>query len=101
MDEAVRPQQTRRRSFIYDRAPLFGGIAQTKIVPGAHLRGALSFEYGRYRDAVAGLEAGLSGGGAIPNDLLMLNPPAPADVNSLNHQFFPSVYLTLYIGHRN
>ena len=30
----------------------------------------------------------------------MLNPPPPADANSLNRQFFPSVYLTLYIGHR-
>ena len=99
VDEAYDPSK-HDPTFIYDRAPLFSGIAQTKIVPGAHLRGALSFEYGRYRDAVAGAELGFLLE-VYTKELLVLNPPAPADVNSLNHQFFPSVYLTLYIGHRN
>ena len=87
-------------TYIYDRAPLFSGISQTKVVPGVHLRGGLSFEYGRYRDAVAGAEVGFLLE-AYTKRLLMLNPPAPADPNSLNRQFFPSVYLTLYIGHRS
>ena len=99
VDEAYDPSK-HNANFIYDRAPLFSGIAHTKLVPGAHLRGALSFEYGRYRDAVAGAELGFLLE-VYTKDLLVLNPPAPADVNSLNHQFFPSVYLTLYIGHRN
>ena len=100
VDEAYDPVKHAQEQFIYDRAPIFSGIAQTKIVPGAHLRGALSFEYGRYRDAVAGAELGFLVE-VYTKELLVLNPPAPADVNSLNHQFFPSVYLTLYIGHRN
>ncbi len=99
VDEAYDPSK-HDANFIYDRAPLFSGIAQTKIVPGAHLRGALSFEYGRYRDAVAGAEVGFLLE-VYTKELLMLNPPAPADVNSLNRQFFPSVYLTLYLGHRS
>ena len=100
VDEAYDPVRHAREQFIYDRAPLFAGISQTKVVPGAHLRGALSFEYGRYRDAVAGAELGFLLE-VYSKELLVLNPPAPADVSSLNHQFFPSVYLTLYIGHRN
>jgi hypothetical protein len=103
VDEAYDPTahpEHANENFIYDRAPLFSGIAQTKIVPGVHLRGGLSFEYGRYRDAVAGAEIGFLLE-AYTKRLLMLNPPAPADPNSLNRQFFPSVYLTLYIGHRS
>jgi len=85
---------------IVDRGPLFAGISQTKIVAGAHLRGALSFEYGRYRDAVAGAEVGFLLE-AYTKRLLILNPPATTNSDALNRQFFPSVYLTLYIGHRS
>jgi hypothetical protein len=100
VDEAYDPIKHAQQVFIYDRAPIFSGIAQTKVVPGAHLRGALSFEYGRYRDAVAGAEVGFLLE-LYTKELLMLNPPAPADVSTLNRQFFPSVYLTLYLGHRS
>jgi hypothetical protein len=89
---------------IIDRAPFFSGISHTKIVPGAHLRGALSFEYGRYRDAVAGAEVGFLLE-TYTQRLLTFNPPStvgnPTDQNALNKQFYPSVYLTLYLGHRN
>lgn len=88
---------------IVDRAPFFAGIGGTQVVPGAHLRGALSFEYGRYRDAVAGAEVGFLLEGYTKR-LITLDPsttPGAADVNSLNKQFFPSVYLTLYLGHRS
>ena len=100
VDEAYDPAKHAQEQYIYDRAPIFSGISQTKIVPGGHLRGALSFEYGRYRDAVAGAELGFLVE-VYTKQLLVLNPPAPADASSLNHQFFPSVYLTLYLGHRN
>jgi|GEM_PF-95452 len=100
VDEAYDPVKHAQYDFIYDRAPIFSGISHTSVVPGAHLRGALSFEYGRYRDAVAGVEVGFLVE-AYTKRLLILNPPAPADPNSLNKQFLPSVYLTLYIGHRS
>ena len=85
---------------ILDHGPLFSGIGQTKVVPGAHLRGALSFEYGRYRDAVAGLEAGFLLE-AFTKRMVILAPDPNLSEDKLNSQFFPSVYLTLYFGHRS
>ena len=85
---------------ILDHGPLFSGIGQTKVVPGAHLRGALSFEYGRYRDAVAGMEVGFLVE-AFTKRMVILSPDPNLTVDNLNHQFFPSVYLTLYFGHRS
>lgn len=85
---------------ILDRGPLFSGIGQTQLVPGLHLRGGLSFEYGRYRDAVTGLEVGFLVEG-FSKRLLILSPNNSADAARLNRQFFPSVYLTLYFGHRS
>ncbi|RZK33536.1 MAG: hypothetical protein EOO57_13005 [Hymenobacter sp.] len=90
-------------NYIIDRAPFFGGISRTKVVPGVHLRGGLSFEYGRYRDAVAGAEVGFLVE-AYTKRLLTFNPASSStqtDLNLLNKQFYPSVYLTLYLGHRN
>ncbi|WP_426060405.1 hypothetical protein [Hymenobacter sp. B1770] len=85
---------------ILDRGPLFSGISQTKVVPGFHLRGGLSFEYGRYRDAVTGMEVGVLVEG-FTKRLLILSPTILSEKDVLNRQFFPSVYLTLYFGHRS
>ena len=90
-------------NYILDRGPLFSGISRTKVIPGVHLRGGLSFEYGRYRDAVAGAEVGFLLE-VFTKHLPIFNPPASItnlDINALNKQFYPSVYLTLYLGHRN
>ncbi|TGE27478.1 hypothetical protein [Hymenobacter metallicola] len=84
---------------ILDRAPLFSGASQTQVKVGAHLRGALSFEYGRYRDAVAGIETGFLFE-LYPKELMILRAQN-IDDKTLNNKFFPSVYLTLYIGHRS
>ncbi|MFC7667077.1 hypothetical protein ACFQT0_06320 [Hymenobacter humi] len=86
---------------ILDRGPLFSGIGQTKIVPGFHLRGGLSFEYGRYRDAVTGMEVGFLVEGYTKRLLILSPTNNPKEVDGLNRQFFPSVYLTLYFGHRS
>ena len=85
---------------IIDRGPLFSGIGQTKLVPGFHLRGGLSFEYGRYRDAVTGVEVGFLVE-AYTKRLYILIPEGPVEKDVLNRQFFPSVYLTLYFGQRS
>ena len=84
---------------IVDRAPLFSGVGDTKFQVGAHVRGALSFEYGRYRDAVAGVEVGA---------VVEAYTKAPAILRvrqttdeSINDRFLPSVYLTIYLGSRN
>ena len=103
-DEIVNEQYDRTKHnvelAILDHGPLFSGIGQTKVVPGAHLRGALSFEYGRYRDAVAGLEVGFLVEG-FTKRMVILSPDPNLPSDQLNRQFFPSVYLTLYFGHRS
>ena len=85
---------------ILDHGPLFSGIGQTQVVPGVHFRAGLSFEYGRYRDAVTGAEVGFLLEGYTKR-LLILSPGNLSEVDALNRQFFPSVYLTLYFGHRS
>ena len=86
---------------ILDHGPLFSGIGQTKVVPGVHLRAGLSFEYGRYRDAVTGAEVGFLLE-SFTKRLFILSPGNNGrDKDELNRQFFPSVYLTLYFGHRS
>ena len=99
-DEQYDPKIHVQEGAIVDHAPFFSGIGQTQVVPGVHLRGALSFEYGRYRDAVAGLEAGFLVEGYTKR-LLILSPGPLGDASLINNKFFPSVYLTLYIGHRS
>ncbi|MDF7814367.1 hypothetical protein [Hymenobacter sp. YC55] len=87
------------QSLIRDRAPLFSGASETKPYIGAHWRGALSFEYGRYRDAVAGIETGvlLEVYGKRPVILRSRDVPD----SKINNSFYPSVYLTIYLGSRS
>ena len=98
-DEQYDPTVHLDESLIVDRSSLFAGIGKTQVIPGAHLRAALSFEYGRYRDAVAGLETGFVVE-SFTKPIVILNPGISSD-NKLSKQFFPSVYLTLYFGHRS
>lgn len=84
--------------YLIDRAPLFGGASDFKPSAGVHLRGALSFEYGRYRDAVAGIETGFLFE-YFPSRPVILRATGIAD-SELNETFFPSVYLTIYLGTR-
>ncbi|GAA3919687.1 hypothetical protein [Hymenobacter algoricola] len=97
--EQYDPAKHTKEEFIVDRAPLFSGISQTEPKLGAHLRGALSFEYGRYKDAVAGIETGFLVE-VYPKELTILKTPVSSD-KQLNNKFFPSVYLTIYLGHRS
>ncbi|MBO0358394.1 hypothetical protein J0X19_10595 [Hymenobacter sp. BT186] len=85
--------------YLLGRGPLFTGISEIKPVIGGHLRAALSFEYGRYRDAVAGIETGvlLEMYGQRP---VILRAPSVAD-KDINNRFYPSVYLTIYLGSRS
>ncbi|WP_152559955.1 hypothetical protein [Hymenobacter sp. IS2118] len=86
---------------ILDRGPLFSGIGETQVVPGFHLRGGLSFEYGRYRDAVTGMEVGFLVEGYTKRLLILSPSNNPREVDGLNRQLFPSVYLTLFFGQRS
>lgn len=68
------------------------GIGETDVNLGAHLKTAISFEYGRYRENITGIETGFVFE-AFPKKLIML-PQAQ------NYSVFTSVYLTLYYGRR-
>ncbi|OON68395.1 hypothetical protein [Hymenobacter sp. CRA2] len=83
---------------IYDRAPIFSGIGDLKPNIGAHVRGALNFEYGRYRDAVAGIETGFLVE-AYAKRLVTLQEQGVA-TSKINDNVFTSVYMTIYIGSR-
>ena len=100
VNEQYDPAKHRVEDAILDHGPLFSGIGQTQLVPGVHLRGGLSFEYGRYRDAVAGLEVGFLVE-AFTKRMFILAPDTNLSNDPLNRQFFPSVYLTLFFGHRS
>ncbi|MCC2547412.1 hypothetical protein LJY25_13230 [Hymenobacter sp. BT175] len=97
--EQYNPDTHTKLEKVLDRSPVFSGISETKPNIGAHLRGALSFEYGRYREAVAGVETGFLFE-AYTKRLTILRDRLEPD-SRLSTNFFPSVYLTIYLGHRN
>ncbi|OWP61612.1 hypothetical protein CDA63_18530 [Hymenobacter amundsenii] len=98
-NEQYDPLVHRDQRLILDRAPLFSGVGSTKFLVGAHARAALSFEYGRYRDAVAGVEVGALAEFYTTTPAIIR--VAQASDESLNDRFLPSVYLTVYLGSRN
>jgi hypothetical protein len=97
-NEQFDPAKHPNAQYLIDRAPLFSGASDFKPSAGIHLRGALSFEYGRYRDAVAGIETGFLFE-YFPSRPTILRATGISDTK-LNETFFPSVYLTIYLGSR-
>jgi hypothetical protein len=77
---------------ILGSAGFLTGINETDVNIGGHLKTAISFEYGRYRENITGVETGFVFE-AFPKKLIML-PQAQ------NYSMFTSVYLTLYYGRR-
>jgi hypothetical protein len=79
-------------NYIFGSAGVLAGLNETNVNFGAHLRTAVSFEYGRFQENITGIETGFLFE-AFPKTLVML-PEAQ------NYQLFSSVYLTLYYGRR-
>lgn len=96
--EQYDPEKHADPRLIYDRAPLFSGIGELKPSVGAHVRGAFTFEYGRYRDAVAGIEAGVLLEAFTKSQTILRVQNVPD--NQINDKVFSSVYVTIYIGQR-
>jgi hypothetical protein len=81
-----------REDFILGRAGVFKGLSQNDLKVGANLKSAVSFEYGRYREGVTGVETGV---------LLEMFPTRPIIIpEATNRNVFISLYLTLYYGRR-
>ncbi|KAA9332019.1 hypothetical protein [Adhaeribacter soli] len=78
--------------FIIGSAGFLTGINETEVNIGAHLRTAVSFEYGRYQENITGIETGFLFE-AYPKKIILL-PQAQ------NNSVFTSVYLTIYYGRR-
>ena len=68
------------------------GFGETRINPGVHIKTGLSFEYGRYREDVTGIEVGFLVE-AYPKKIILIP-------QSNNTSLFTSAYLTLYYGRR-
>lgn len=68
----------------------FQGFGQTKIVPGVHLKTAISFELSTFRDNVTGVEVGFLAEAYTRQVQIM----AFAE----NRSFYTSGYITLYFG---
>lgn len=68
----------------------FQGFGQTKIVPGVHIKTAMSFELSAFRENVTGVEIGFIAEAFTRKVEIM----AFAE----NRSFFTSGYLTLYFG---
>ena len=77
---------------IRGNANFLTGIGETRINPGLHIKTGLSFEYGRYREDVTGVEVGFLVE-AYPKKIILI-PQAS------NTAVFTSAYLTLYYGRR-
>ena len=71
---------------------LFQGLGQSESVFGAHVKGGISFEFGTYKNNVAGMEFGFMME-AFSKEIVLV-PTQP------NKSFFPSTYVTLYWGGR-
>ena len=71
---------------------LFQGLGQSETILGAHVKGSLLFEFGTYKNNVAGVETGLMME-AYSKEIL-LTP------FHKNRSVFPSAFITLYWGRR-
>ena len=90
--EPYDPEKHKSFEKIQGNPGFYTGFAHMKINPGAHLKTGLSFEYGRYREDVTGVEVGFLAE-AYPKELLIIS-------GAKNTGFFTSAYLTLYYGRR-
>jgi len=68
----------------------FSGFGQSKVVPGLHIKTALSFELSAFRENVTGVEVGFLAEGFTRKIDIM--------AYAQNKSFYTSGYITLYFG---
>ena len=74
------------------------GLDQCKVVPGFHIKPALSFEMGKFNGNVTGLEIGALVEAFTEKMIILQTPDNSPSIQ--NKQFFSSVFLTVYYGFR-
>lgn len=90
--EQYDPNRHLDREYILGSDNVFRGMGEAKLRPGVHLKAGLSFEYGRYRESIAGIEVGFMVEQFASTPIII--PDAE------NHKTFTSVYLNLFYGTR-
>lgn len=96
--EAYDPKVHNDFNRILGAASALTGLEESKIVPGFHLKPALSFEMGRFNGNVTGIEIGALVE-AFTEKMIILEPFDTLPPVQ-NKQFFSSVFLTIYYGFR-
>lgn len=75
-----------------DNSNVFTGIGETNVNIGLHAKAGLSFEYGRYRESITGIEVGFMVEKFF-KEMVMIP-------QTENYSTFTSVYLNIYYGRR-
>ncbi|RDV11535.1 hypothetical protein DXT99_24335 [Pontibacter diazotrophicus] len=91
--EQYDPSRHLDRDYILGSDSVLRGLGEASLNPGVHLKAGLTFEYGRYRESIAGIEVGFL------VERFLNTPVIIPDAD--NHKTFTSVYLNLYYGSRN
>lgn len=92
VSEPYDPVKHGQTESIVGSGSFFQGFDKTKIVPGLHLKTALSFELSAFRENMTGLEIGFIAEAFSRKIIIM--PFAE------NRSFFTSGYVTLYFGNK-
>ncbi|WP_347160278.1 hypothetical protein [Pontibacter chitinilyticus] len=90
--EQYDPKKHPNMDQIQGNANFLQGLGEAKLNVGAHVKAGLSFEYGRYKESITGIEVGFALE-AYPKELVII-PQAD------NSKVYSSVYLNLYYGRR-
>lgn len=90
--EMFDPERHANWEQIIGNANVFTGIGETKVNLGFHAKAGLSFEYGRYRESITGIEVGFMFEKFF-NEMVMIP-------QTENFSTFTSVYLNIYYGSR-
>ncbi|BDD03040.1 hypothetical protein [Aureibacter tunicatorum] len=88
------PYDISKMSQVIGPGKLFEGVPDMSIVPGGHIKAALSFEFGAFKSSVFGFEGGFMLEAYTKGIYIM----APDVANS--RQIYPNAFLTLFYGSR-
>ncbi|OJV17640.1 MAG: hypothetical protein BGO21_01120 [Dyadobacter sp. 50-39] len=86
----TQPFDPNRAGDIIGAGSFFQGFGKSKVVPGLHIKTAMSFELSAFRDNVTGVEVGIIAEAFSRKITIM--------ADAQNKAFFTSGYLTLYFG---
>ena len=86
------PEKHRNFDSINGNANVFTGLGESKLNVGLHAKAGLSFEYGRYKESITGIEVGFMVEQYF-KDMVIIP-------QTQNYSTFASVYLNIYYGRR-